>query len=196
MPDPAPPGRCPACLLPAAACLCAWVPRVETATRFEVIRHVREAGKASNSARVARLAMPALRLHDYGAPGPRFDPTPLLGPGTALLFPPEDDGSSLRADPAAVRRVLVLDGSWSQARRMAHRIPGLFHLPRLVLPPPDADRARLRRPPTAQGMATLEAVAAAVALLEGPQVAAPLVALFDLLVARGLALRGRPLPSP
>lgn len=196
MSDPAPPGRCPACLLPLAACLCGQVPLVHTATRFEVIRHVREAGKASNSARVARLAMPSLRLHDYGAPGPRFDPAPLLGPGCALLFPPEEDGSSALADPTRVRSLIVLDGNWSQARRMARRIPGVFLLPRLALPPPDAERARLRRPPTTGGMATLEAIAAAVALLEGDAVAAPLFGLFDLLVARGLALRGRPLPSP
>lgn len=191
MADPAARGRCPGCLLPTFACLCASVPVVHTATFFEVVRHVREEGKASNSARLAAMALPTLTLHAYGAPGPRFDPAPLLGPGTALLFPLEQDGTSVAADPALVRRLVVLDGTWAQARRMARRMPLIQALPRLALDPGSTTRARMRTPPHDGGMATLEAIAAAVAALEGQALAHPLEALFDRLVARSLALRGR-----
>lgn len=172
--------------------MCSEIPTVPTATAFEVVRHVRELNKLSNSARVAGLAMPSLHLHSYGARGPRFDPTPLLGTGVVLLFPLGAGGSRGLADPAQVRSVVVLDGSWAQARRMVNRMPALGALPRLVVEPRLVDRPRLRQPPVPGGMATLEAIAAAVELLEGRDRAAPLWALFDTLVQRGLALQGKP----
>jgi len=183
--------RCPRCAFPLDWCLCALVPVVPTRTRIELVRHVRERNKASNSGRVAALALPSLTLHEHGAQGgPPVDLAGLLGPGTALLFPPADDGSSRIAAPEDVQRLVVLDGTWAQARRMARRLPGVFALPRLVLPMAGS-RPRLRTPHLAQGMATLEAIAAAVAVLEGEATAAPLRALFDELVLRGLTLRGQ-----
>jgi DTW domain-containing protein YfiP len=89
------------------------------------------------------------------------------------------------APPAAPpRTLLVLDGSWPQARRMAQRIPALRGLPRLALPAPATRVERMRTPPRADGLATLEAIARALELLEGPEIARPLDALFAEVVRR------------
>jgi len=62
-------------------------------------------------------------------------------------------------------------------------------MPRLLLPFPDKSRKRLRDPHRADGMSTIEAVAAAVAVLEGKKVAEPLEKLYDEVVRRTISLR-------
>jgi DTW domain-containing protein YfiP len=181
-------GRCPRCYLPTRLCLCAEVPRLDTRTEFIVIRHQKEKEKSTNTARIAALALSHCQLLTYGAPGEPFNASVLEAPDTWLLFPgtqpPEPD-----APPP--RRLVVVDGNWGQARRMVHRVPGLRMLPGLTLPPPPPDTRRLRRPPHPEGMSTLEAIAGALALLEGEEAARPLYALHERMIDRVLESRGR-----
>jgi DTW domain-containing protein YfiP len=153
---------------------------VETRTRILLLQHVMEIAKKSNTGRVAALALANARLLTYGAPT-GFDTAVLSEPGTWLLFP---DGPPVPPDAPAPRQLVVLDASWSQARRMTQRLPVLRTLPRLVLPPPEPGLLRLREPTHPAGMSTLDAVARAVAMLEGPEAAAPLERLAALRVRR------------
>jgi len=166
------------------------VPRLETRTRFVMLRHAAEIQRPTNTARWAALALPQARLLDYALPGRPFDDAPLRGEGAWVLFP-SSGASAPPADPP--RRVVVLDGSWSQARRMLQRIPALRTLPRLSLPPPAVGR-RLRRPTVAGGMSTLEAVAGALRLLGEPEAADALEALHARALLLAEDLRG-PLPG-
>jgi DTW domain-containing protein YfiP len=154
---------------------------VETRTRFLLLQHVVEIGKKSNTGRVAALALTNATLLTYGLPGAALDTDLLSEPGTWLLFP---DGPPAPPDAPAPRQLVVLDGNWSQARRMTQRLPALRTLPRLVLPPPAPGMLKLREPSHPSGMSTLDAIARAVALLEGPEVAAPLERLAALRVQR------------
>lgn len=181
-------GRCPACYLPHALCLCAELPSVSTRTELLIIRHNKEAQKSTNTARMAALALPRCRIVPYGAPGQPFDASLLEAPDTWLLFP---DAQPPEPGAPPPRRLIVLDGNWAQARRMVHRVPGLQRMPGLKLPPPPPDSRRLRRPPHPEGMSTLEAVAGALAHLEGEDVARPLYALHELMIERVLTSRGR-----
>ncbi len=61
--------RCAHCLFPFEACLCPDVRRVETRTRFLVLRHASEHTRPSNSGRWAALALPGARLVEYALPG-------------------------------------------------------------------------------------------------------------------------------
>ena len=167
-------GRCPRCWMLEERCFCALIPEVVTRTEILVLRHYKESWRTTNTARIAALAMPRCRIVGYGEQGGDLDVAALVEPGTWLLYP---DGGAVPADPP--RRLLVLDGSWAQARRMFKRVPGLAGLPRLSVTPPPTPVARLRRPHLVEGMATLEAIAAAMERIEGAEVAAPLRALFD-----------------
>lgn len=173
--------RCGRCNLPVHLCLCAELPRVETRTRILLVQHVMELGKKSNTGRLAALALTSCRPLTYGSPTEFIDTALLSEPGTWLLFP---DGPPAPPDAPAPRQLVVLDASWSQARRMTQRLPVLRTLPRLVLPPPEPGLLRLREPTHPSGMSTLDAVARAVAMLEGPEVAAPLERLAALRVQR------------
>ncbi len=173
--------RCERCNLPPHLCLCAEIPQVETRTRLLLLQHGVETWKKSNTGRVAALALANARLLTYGARDEAFDATLLREPGTWLLFP---DGPTAPPDAPAPRQLVVLDASWSQARRMSQRIPELRTLPRLVLPPPAPGTLQLREPTHPSGMSTLDAIARAVAVLEGPEAAAPLEQLAALRVQR------------
>ncbi|QRK06202.1 DTW domain-containing protein [Archangium violaceum] len=173
--------RCDRCNLPRHLCLCAELPRVETRTRFLLLQHVVEIPKKSNTGRVAALALANSRLLTYGAPAEPLDTALLSEPGTWLLYP---DGPTAPPDAPAPRQLVVLDASWSQARRMTQRLPSLRTLPRLVLPPPTPGMLRLREPTHPSGMSTLDAIARAVAMLEGPEAAEPLERLAALRVQR------------
>lgn len=175
--------------MPLALCLCAEIPRIETATRFLIIRHSKESWRTSNTARIAALALPAARVLDHGGlEDGRIDRSELAEGGSWLLFPGSRTDLSSLPRP---RQLVVLDGSWRQARRILQRMPGVSELPRLSLPSAVEDRPRLRRPPIAEGMSTLEAIAGAVSMLEGSENAEALFRLNEVFVERARRVKGR-----
>ncbi|MEO7036684.1 MAG: tRNA-uridine aminocarboxypropyltransferase [Polyangiaceae bacterium] len=180
-------GHCPRCVLQLEVCICTEIPRLETTTQVVLIRHVTELLLTSNTGRFAALALPNSRLLQYGG-GAVFDASTLDEPGTALLY---CSGQAARPLPFVPRRLVVLDGSFRQARRMYKRVPQLRELPEFTLPAPVVTPTRLRQPTLPEGMSTLEAVAAALSLLEGADRAAPLWALHAELVRRADRVRGR-----
>lgn len=179
-------GHCLRCLLRHEVCLCDRVPRVDTRVRFVIVRHIVERLRTSNTGRLAHLSLPNSEILDYGDLEP-LDPARLEGEGTWLLYP---SASAPAPDAPPLRRLIVLDGTWHQSRKMFARIPTLRGMPRLALAPADKGLARLRQPPREDGMSTLEAIAAAVAHLEGADRARPLLDLHDAHVQAVVTLRG------
>jgi DTW domain-containing protein len=191
--------HCFHCYLRREICICPILPTVQTRAEFLILRHVREAERPSNTGRLVALAMPNSRIVSCGG-GDRIGLSPvddevLQAPGTWLLWP---DGTGTRpalSDLTPPDRVVVLDGTWRQARRMYTRMPVLQAMPHLVLPAPARFRNRLREQHRSDGMSTLEAVAAAITKLEGAEVAEPLERLYDDVVRRTIALRWGLKPS-
>ncbi len=185
--------HCSRCYLRREICVCPIVPTVRTRAEFLILRHIQEAGRPSNTGRFVALAMPNSRIVSCGG-GTRIghsslDDEFLRAPGTWLLWPDGPDSSLDITDLAQPDRVVVLDATWRQARRLYAREPVLRTIPRLVLPAPARYRNRLRDQHRADGMSTLEAVAAAVAKIEGAEAAEPLEILYDEVVWRTTALR-------
>lgn len=183
-----PPGRCAECAFPSALCICSLIPKLEIPTRFVILRHASEIPRLTSTARWAALSLVGSELVDYALPGPPLDGTALAEAGTWILFP------SARPTPAGTvrpSRILVPDGTWQQARRMIQRIPALRTLPRLSLPPA-APAPRIRRPPIAGGMSTLEAMATALRFLGHEEEAERLLDLHAVAVDRVARLRGVP----
>ncbi|MBA3455946.1 MAG: DTW domain-containing protein [Deltaproteobacteria bacterium] len=182
--------RCTRCLFQQRVCLCAQIPRIETQTRIVIVRHHLEKWRSSNSGRLAHLALVNSELVDHGGTdGPAVLP-PL--DGAWLVFP---EGEPRRAAPEPQpRQLVVLDATWSQARRMFRKIDALRGLPILRLPDGPMRAARLRESPGEGRVSTIEAIAGALRLIEGEGPAAPLETLFDLAVSRAVAT-GRSLDS-
>lgn len=86
---------------------------------------------------------------------------------------------------AGLDGVVLLDGTWSQAKTLWWRNPWLLKLHRLVLNPPARARYdQLRREPRREALSTLEAIALVLRRLDrGPQAADALLAGLDRLMA-------------
>jgi DTW domain-containing protein YfiP len=165
------------------------VPRVETRTQVVVVRHDREAFKSTGTARVALQALINGRLIEYGEdPAPADEALGAFTDGAVLLFPETGVAPGPLREPP--RRLIVLDGTWRQTRRMMRRLTSLDAVQRLVLPPKPTPTLRLRETHAPEGRSTLEAIADALQLLEGPHVSQPLLALHALYVERVFRARG------
>ena len=98
------------------------------------------------------------------------------------------DGQPI-ADPASILRgldgIVLIDGTWSQAKTLWWRNPWLLKLHRLVLNPPRPARlGKLRREPRREALSTLEAAALALRHLEsGPEAAVALLAALGQIIA-------------
>lgn len=180
--------RCPHCLLRREDCLCADLHKMANTTPVLVVRHNLERHKPSNTVRLAALCLHNIRVVDHGQPHvPPLDMAALLAPGAALLFPDRDPWP---ADRPAPTQLVVVDGSWRQARKMVQSLAGLWQLPRFSLvggPPPGR---RLRTPPHPDGMSTVEALALALGVLDGPRVQEHLLDAHARFVNRVLASKG------
>ncbi len=191
--------HCPVCYFRREICVCPVVPVVRTKTEILILRHVREAVRPANTGRLAALAMPNARIVSCGG-GCRIGCDELAGcgldtPGTWLLWPDGPGLSQEKIRSMPPKRLAVLDATWHQARRLYRQTEVLHHLPKLVLSAPENARDRLRGQRRSDGMSTLEAIAAAVAMLEGEGVARPLENFYDEVVRRAKTLRwGQPQP--
>lgn len=89
--------------------------------------------------------------------------------------------------------VIVLDGTWSQAKALWWRNPWMLKAQRVALNPRWPSRyGKLRREPRRDGLSTLEATALLLSRLENkPEIETALIASFDKLLARARALEHR-----
>lgn len=177
--------RCGRCLFQRRLCLCAELPAVPTRTRIVIVRHHLERWRSSNSGRLAHLALPNSEIVDHGGGAPARLPDLT---GAWLLYPAGPPVDLARAAPPA--SLVVLDATWSQARRMYRKLGALRGLPTLRLPEGPMAAARLRESPGPGRVSTIEAIARALRLLEGPAgeaAEAALLGLFELAVTRAAA---------
>ncbi len=185
--------RCPACHLPVALCLCAELPRVAVRTRVIIVMHRREAITSSNTGRLAAAVLEGARLRVRGAvdAGP---PEP-LPPGRRLALFPREGARVIGPEDATGDVVLLVpDGTWGQARRLVYRDDDLREAEPVALPAVGPTRYALRRNRREGTVSTLEAIAAALGLIEGPEVEAALIGVLDLFVARSLRARAGDFP--
>ena len=172
--------KCPRCLLQQRVCLCSEIKAIATRTRIVIVRHHQEQFRSSNSGQLAHLALPNSEIVDHGGSGGPAA-LPVLD-GAWLLFP-EGEPRDVAPEPPP-RQLIVLDATWSQARRMYRKIDALRVLPILRLPDEPMPRARLRESPGPGRVSTIEAIARALRMLEGEPAARALEQLFDVAVRR------------
>lgn len=160
--------RCWTCFKPRVLCVCARVPRVENRTEITILQHPRERFHAIGTARIAELGLSRGRILRPHSPVERslavsFAPPPRTG----LLFPHRRALDLAELDPAArPRGLIVLDGTWGQASKLYRANAWLAALPHYSLSPSEPSRYRIRREPRPNFISTIEAVVAALRILE------------------------------
>ena len=174
---------CSRCLRPESACWCRDLPGIPTRTRVVFLQHPRERYVAIGTARMAHLALPGSSF----IRGVQFDGDARVealadDPHAAILFP-SDDAADLRALAELPRTLVVVDGTWSQARKLVQRNPVLQRLPRVRFAPVRPGNYRIRKEPAAHCLSTIEAVVEALGILEGePERFLPMLGAFEQMI--------------
>ena len=172
-------------------CYCSLLPRLETATRVVILQHRRERDMALGTARMARLSLPNAELHvgvDWAdsAPLARALSDPERPP--VLLYPGPNARDILREPPVGPVTLVVVDGTWAQARAVVRDNPILNALPRYAFSAPEPSRYRIRREPRAEYCSTIEALMHVLGVLEGdPEKFRALLVPFEAMIDAQLA---------
>jgi DTW domain-containing protein YfiP len=87
-------------------------------------------------------------------------------------------------------QLIVPDGTWRQAKKILFRHPELKALPRVKLSTPHHSPFQLRAQSRPERMATLQAIAQGLGVIEGDSVRAQLMKLYDTKIERTLIGRG------
>lgn len=186
---------CVECGLHLERCICREILRLDLQTQIVLMVHAKELKRTTNTGRLALKALTNAHLVVRGESTERVDVSALLGGGyqDLLLYPSDDadDLNDFKRDGRPVR-LFVPDGNWRQAAKVAIRHPELATVPRVKLSTPfDPYAPRLRREPKEGGMATLEAIAHALAILEGQTVAEQILGIYQAKLKATLIGRGK-----
>ena len=161
---------CAHCQRPVSVCYCSALTTIETRSRVVILQHPREEGMAIGTARMAHLCLPNSTLHV----GTEWDESEALdhacgdpGHPAVLLYPGPDARDILQDPPAGPVTLIVVDGTWSQARKLVRMNPRLASLPRYAFTPPAPSTYRIRREPRAEYVSTLEALVHVLGVIEG-----------------------------
>ncbi|HZB92498.1 MAG TPA: tRNA-uridine aminocarboxypropyltransferase [Stellaceae bacterium] len=198
---------CPRCGKLPPLCVCATIEPLDNRIEVVILQHPQEQDEALGTARLTLLHLKRAKLRIglswaslaklLGRPvDARRWAVLYLGSAHAGKLPPgrevvllDRKGAAVGAQDAAlaeIEGIVVLDGSWSQAKALWWRNPWMLKCRRVVLAPHHPSRyGKLRREPRREGLSTLEATALLLSRLEAkPEIERALVASFEALLQR------------
>ncbi|MBV9971019.1 MAG: DTW domain-containing protein [Xanthobacteraceae bacterium] len=198
---------CPQCHKPVALCVCDGLVPVDNKVSVLILQHPQEQDRTLGTARLTALSLRDASLK-IGLSWPSLskilgrtvDPhrwaVLYLGSAKAASLAPDREivlvnrKGDLERDQDRLLRdiegIVLLDGTWSQAKALWWRNPWMLKCRRVVLGPRRASRyGRLRREPRRDGLSTIEATAMLLARLEQrPEIEETLVACFTRMLDR------------
>jgi hypothetical protein len=118
-----------------------------------------------NTARIAALCLPDAAIHV----GLSLPDALLADPRrpAALLYPGPGAVDVEQSPPPTDITLVVVDGTWSQAKKLVRLNPSLAALPRYAFRPPKPSEYRIRKEPREDYVSTLEALIHVLGVLEG-----------------------------
>jgi DTW domain-containing protein len=186
---------CETCGSSATACLCDVVPRIDVRTKVCLVIHHRELSRSSNTGLLAIRALINSEVRVRGEHREALDLQDLLTKQyRSFLFYPSADAVELNQalvmqEPRPIQ-LLVPDGTWRQARKIHSRQPELRDLPRVKISAPNESIFQLRAQSKPERMATLQAIAEGLGVIEGDRVRVQLMKLYQAKIERTLKTRG------
>lgn len=160
--------ECYRCHKAAVVCICSDVPRIPNKTPVLILQHPREEFHPIGTVRFAKRSLENVRVIVEDVDRGRVTAPPTeLPPDVGLLYP--SPNAMLLSDvpsSARPRTLLVLDGTWPQARGAYRRNPWLRELPHFGLAPKGGGRYRIRLEPNERSLSTIEAIVGALEILE------------------------------
>lgn len=199
---------CPTCGKPLVFCVCDGVEPIKTKTSLLILQHPQEQDRALGTARLTALHIENAVVK-IGLSWPSLskalgrsvhDPSrwAVLYLGSAKVEDLETDRTIVainrkgeiedhqRAILEDIEGIVLLDGTWSQAKALWWRNAWMLKCQRVILGPRQASRyGKLRKEPRRDGLSTIEAAAMMLASLERrPEIETMLLASFDRMLAK------------
>jgi tRNA-uridine aminocarboxypropyltransferase len=199
---------CPRCHKPLPLCICDSITPIENKVSLLILQHPQEQDRALGTARLTALhfANAVLKIGlswpslSKALGRPVHDPSrwAVLYLGSAKVAELETDRDIVainrkgevednqRAILKDIEGIVLLDGTWSQAKALWWRNAWMLKCQRIILGPTHPSRyGKLRREPRRDGLSTIEAAAMLLAALEKrPDIAATLHGSFERMLAR------------
>ncbi len=171
------------------------VPRIELNTKICLVIHWRELKRSSNTGLLAVRALVNSEMRIRGEGRETLDLKDLLTPQyRTFLFYPSDDAVELDKELVVQEQtpiqLIVPDGTWRQARKIHSRHRELKDVQRVKISTPNNPAFQLRAQSRPEGMATLQAIAHGLGVIEGDLVGAQLMKLYHAKIERTLKGRG------
>jgi DTW domain-containing protein len=164
-----PRAMCSRCRRPLTVCYCSHLTALPTRTRIVILQHPRERDMPIGTARMASLCLPDSELHV----GMRWDDdaavqAALSDPArpAVLLYPDRGAKNILVERPPGPVTLVVVDGTWSQAKTVVRDNKILQALPRYAFVAPEPSAYRIRKEPSAEYVSTIEALMHVLSVLE------------------------------
>ena len=171
-------------------CVCGTLPKIATATEVVILQHPREHRHPFNTARLVALSLQRARLCvAHGGFAEDMHCPVDVAADAAVLFP-HPQALDLAELPPAERpsTLVVLDGTWAQAKKLYRMNDWLHGLRHVRLFPSDKSNYRIRAEPQDDYLSTVEATIQALQLLEPDNAALRgLLAAFDGMIDRQIA---------
>jgi len=175
-------------------CICEFIPSIRLKTQLSVVMHKREFTKPTATAPLALEALENSELYLHGKIDSPLNLEHLKKDDRRLLllFPSDKarviNEDFLNEDKRPITLV-VPDGNWRQAKRIPKRIPGLESAEHVVLPVGEPTAWGIRNEPQENGLATFEAIARALGIIESKDVEKRLMELFHKMVETTIAAK-------
>ena len=188
--------RCPTCLLIAHYCLCSLVPSISVKTRVCLIIQSREVKKPNNTGLLAARCLTNSEVHIRGKVNSPVDYKHLVEDDYEPLFLFPGPGAVALTTEVVARysrpiKLFVADGNWAQAQRIYRKFQDAAQVPSVFLPVGMPTQFKIRKAHSRpEGLATIEAVARALGIIEGSTEERQLTDIFMILVQRTLLSRG------
>lgn len=166
---------CLVCFLHKDRCICESIPTLTLATKITLIIHAKELKRTTNTGRLALKALTNSEMRVRGKDRETLVLSDLLSSNyRTLLFYPSDNAVELDqkfvSESSLPIQLIVPDGNWRQASKVHYRHPELQDIPRVMISTPNMAGLHMRAETTEAGMATLEAIAHALGIIEGKEV--------------------------
>jgi len=187
---------CQVCFLHKDRCICESIPTLTLKTKISLIIHAKELKRTTNTGRLAIKALTNSEMRIRGEERETLDLSDLLSPSyRTLLFYPSDNAieldQKLVSESALPIQLIVPDGNWRQASKVHYRHHELKHIPRVKISTPNTAELHMRTETTKAGMATLEAIAHALGIIEGDEVKEELMRFYKRKLEETLKGRGQ-----
>ncbi len=187
---------CQKCFLHLKRCICHLLVKMRTETKVTLIVHHRELKRTTNTGRLAIEALTNSEMLIRGLKGAPLDLKPIENERESypLLFFPGEESVELTHDYLLKIdkpiHLIVPDGNWRQASKVGQRHPELSKIPRVQITKPNLQKFHLRNESSRAGMATLQAIAEALRIIEGEVVFEHLMKIYNAKLTQTLYGRG------